>query len=137
MQIASISSMAPIGQQTILSNTAATNTSKSISSVSATASSTTATTAAASTTSTTSTTSSSRSSSGGGGGGGASAASSTAETLAAVYSTTVDGKSYSGSVEKTNGEYTASVANLPGASASGSSVASAENALGIIISVLA
>jgi len=57
--------------------------------------------------------------------------------LAAVYSTTVDGKSYSGSVEKSNGTYTASVANLPGASASGSSVASAENALGIIISVLA
>ena len=60
-----------------------------------------------------------------------------AEVLAAVYSTTVDGKSYSGSVEKSNGTYTASVANLPGASASGSSVASAENALGIIISVLA
>lgn len=58
-------------------------------------------------------------------------------TLAAVYSTTVAGKSYSGSVEESGGEYEASVANMPGARASGSSVQSAENNLDIKIDTLA
>lgn len=48
------------------------------------------------------------------------------ETLAAVYSTTVGGKQYTGDIEQSGAEYTASVANLPGVSASGSSVIDAE-----------
>jgi hypothetical protein len=56
--------------------------------------------------------------------------------LAAVYSTTVDGKTYSGSVEESGGEYTASVANLAGASASGSSIEAAEDNLGTVIDTL-
>ena len=58
-------------------------------------------------------------------------------TLAAVYTTTVAGKSYSGSVVESDGEYEASVPNLPGASASGSSVESAENNLAVVIDALA
>jgi predicted RNase H-like HicB family nuclease len=57
-------------------------------------------------------------------------------TLAASYSTTVGGKNYSGSVEESGGTYVASVGNLPGASASGSSVQSAENNLSIKIDEL-
>jgi hypothetical protein len=45
------------------------------------------------------------------------------------YSTTVAGKQYSGSVQESNGEYTASVSGLAGASASGSSITAAENNL--------
>jgi predicted RNase H-like HicB family nuclease len=45
------------------------------------------------------------------------------------YSTTVAGKQYSGSVEESDGEYTASVSSLAGATASGSSVTAAENNL--------
>jgi predicted RNase H-like HicB family nuclease len=56
--------------------------------------------------------------------------------MAGVYSTTVAGKSYAGSVEESAGEYTASVANLPGASASGSSLESAENSLTQVIDEL-
>jgi len=48
---------------------------------------------------------------------------------AVSFSTTVGGKQYSGSVEETNGQYTASVSNMPGASATGPSVIAAENAL--------
>jgi len=44
-------------------------------------------------------------------------------------STTVAGKQYSGSVEEAGGEYTASVPNVSGATASGSSVDAAENNL--------
>jgi hypothetical protein len=58
------------------------------------------------------------------------------ETLAAVYSTSVGGKNYSGSVEESDGEYTASVADLAGASASGSSIESAENNLGTVLDTL-
>jgi hypothetical protein len=58
------------------------------------------------------------------------------QTLAALYSTIVGGQSYSGSVEESNGEYTATVANLPNASASGSSLESVENDLGTIIDTL-
>jgi predicted RNase H-like HicB family nuclease len=56
--------------------------------------------------------------------------------FAAVYTTTIAGKSYSGSVEQSNGEYIGSVPNLPGASASGSSIQSAENNLGAIIDTI-
>ena len=47
--------------------------------------------------------------------------------MATSFSTTVAGKQYSGSVEHSNGEYTASVSGV--ASASGSSKTSAENNL--------
>jgi predicted RNase H-like HicB family nuclease len=57
--------------------------------------------------------------------------------LAASYSTTVAGKNYSGSVEESGGTYTASVPDVPGASASGSSVQSAENNLNIKLDILA
>jgi hypothetical protein len=43
------------------------------------------------------------------------------------YSTTIAGKQYSGSVEESGGQYTASVPNLAGATASGSSLAAAES----------
>jgi hypothetical protein len=58
------------------------------------------------------------------------------DILAAVYTTTVSGKNYSGSVEQSNGEYIGTVPNLPGASASGSSIQSAENNLGAVIDTL-
>jgi hypothetical protein len=45
------------------------------------------------------------------------------------FSTTVGGKQYSGSVDESGGQYTASVSSLPGVSASGPSVIAAENAL--------
>jgi hypothetical protein len=66
-----------------------------------------------------------------------SSASAAEQTLAAVYSATIGGRTYSFSVEESNGEYTASVANLPGASASGSSIEAAENDLGTVIDTLA
>ena len=46
-----------------------------------------------------------------------------------AFSTTVNGKSYSGDVTYSNGEYVASDSNLAGASATGSSVEAAENNL--------
>jgi predicted RNase H-like HicB family nuclease len=49
--------------------------------------------------------------------------------LVASYSTTVAGKQYSGSVQESDGEYTASVSTLAGATASGSSIQAAENNL--------
>jgi len=73
--------------------------------------------------------------SGGGGGGGASV-SSEEEELVTSYTTTVAGKSYSGSVEKSGSQYTASVGNLAGATASGSSAAAAENNLTVKIDEL-
>jgi len=89
------------------------------------------------------TTSSSATASGGGASHKSSQAQSTSNSeaaeasLAAVYSTTVNGTTYSGSVEESGGQYTASIANLPGASASGSSIQAAENNLGSIIDTLA
>jgi hypothetical protein len=53
--------------------------------------------------------------------------------LVSSYSTTVGDKHYSGSVSKSNGQYTASVSGLNGASASASSAQAAENALTIRI----
>jgi predicted RNase H-like HicB family nuclease len=49
--------------------------------------------------------------------------------LDSSFSTTVSGKTYSASVEESNGEYVASVSGLAGASASGSSETAAENNL--------
>jgi len=49
----------------------------------------------------------------------------------------VNGKSYSGSVEESDGTYTASVPSVPGAVASGSSVDAAENNLTVVLDVLA
>lgn len=62
-------------------------------------------------------------------GGGGAAAAATAEMLVSGYSTTVNGTRYSGSVVQSGSEYTASVASLPGATASGTSMAAAENNL--------
>jgi hypothetical protein len=61
---------------------------------------------------------------------------SSADAVAAAYSVTVGGKSYGASVAESGGTYTASVANLPGASASGSSVAAAEANLNAKVSAL-
>jgi hypothetical protein len=58
-------------------------------------------------------------------------------TIAASYSTTVAGKSYAASVEESEGVYTASVPMPPGLSASGSSIASAELNLSIVLDTLA
>jgi predicted RNase H-like HicB family nuclease len=55
---------------------------------------------------------------------------------ATSFSTTVAGKQYSGSVNQSNGQYTASIPGLAGASASGSSISAAENALYIRIDEL-
>ena len=57
-------------------------------------------------------------------------------TVAASYSETVAGKNYPGSVEESGGAYIASVPNPPGASASGSSVESAENNLNLKLDAL-
>jgi predicted RNase H-like HicB family nuclease len=56
--------------------------------------------------------------------------------MASSYSTTVAGKQYSGSVEESAGEYTATVPSLSGATASGSSVEAAENNLDVRIDEL-
>ena len=69
-------------------------------------------------------------------GGGGAAAAATAETLISSYSTTVNGTRYSGSVEQSGSEYTASVSGLPGASATGTSAQAAENNLSIRIDEL-
>jgi predicted RNase H-like HicB family nuclease len=50
-------------------------------------------------------------------------------TAATSFSTTVNGKQYSGSVQESDGEYTASASGLTGASATGSSAQAAENNL--------
>jgi hypothetical protein len=64
----------------------------------------------------------------------AAAANAAQETLVTTYSTTVGGTQYSGDVEQTGGEYTASIGGLVGASATGSSVLGVENSLSIRIS---
>jgi predicted RNase H-like HicB family nuclease len=48
---------------------------------------------------------------------------------ATSYSTTVGGTQYSGSVQESGGEYTASVPNLQGATATGATEQAAENNL--------
>jgi hypothetical protein len=68
---------------------------------------------------------------------GASASSGAAEEMQETsFSTTVAGTQYSGSVAESGGEYVASVASLSGATASGSSLISAENSLTIRIDEL-
>jgi hypothetical protein len=52
-------------------------------------------------------------------------------TAIATHSTTVAGKTYAESVEKLGEDYVVSVPNPPGASASGSSIESAENNLNL------
>jgi hypothetical protein len=137
MQIAAISSITPIGQATpsLAKPSAASRTTQASTS----AAPKTATTAHAPAAQPSSAPASAGKSSAHAGAAASqsSSASAAEQTLAAVYSTTVGGKSYSGSVEETNGEYTATIANLPGASASGSSIASAENNLGTVIDTLA
>lgn len=49
--------------------------------------------------------------------------------MAASYTTTVSGKTYSGTVTETDGVYEVSIPNVSGATASGSSIQSAENNL--------
>lgn len=72
------------------------------------------------------------------GGGGGAGSSTTQQLITDTYTTTVGGKSYSGSVqEQPGGGYVASIPNLPGATASGSSVLAAEANLGSIIDALA
>lgn len=56
--------------------------------------------------------------------------------MAAAYSTSVGGKTYSGSVSETGGVYEVSVPNMPGAHASGSSIQAAENNLNMRIDEL-
>jgi predicted RNase H-like HicB family nuclease len=65
------------------------------------------------------------------GGGGASATGSSVaeETQDFSYSTSVAGQQYWGSVDRSGGEYTASVPNLAGATAAGLSEQEAENNL--------
>jgi predicted RNase H-like HicB family nuclease len=63
-------------------------------------------------------------------------ASASAALISSSYSTSVGGKSYSGSITQSNGTYTVSVPNLPGASVSGSSLQAAENALTVRIDTL-
>jgi len=53
-----------------------------------------------------------------------------------TYSTTVQGRSYVGSVAPTDGQYEASVSELPGANASGASVDLAETNLNNLIDFL-
>jgi predicted RNase H-like HicB family nuclease len=60
-----------------------------------------------------------------------------ANLVSQTYTTTVAGKSYSASVQESNGEYVISVPNLPGATATASTAQAAENALTIKIDVLA
>lgn len=62
-------------------------------------------------------------------GGAASAASILAKDFATVYTATIAGKLYSGSVSKSDGDYVASVPSVTGAIASGSSQQLAENNL--------
>lgn len=69
-----------------------------------------------------------------GGSGGVAAA--VASDTATVYTTTVAGEQYSGSVAESDGQYTASVPNLPDASATGTTQQTAENNLDIRIDEL-
>ena len=57
--------------------------------------------------------------------------------LTISYSTSVAGKSYSGSVEESDGTYTASVMTVPEAVATGSSIESADTNLTAVIDALA
>jgi len=58
------------------------------------------------------------------------------DALISGYSTTVGGKQYAASILETGGEYTASIANVPGATATGTTEQAAENNLNIRIDEL-
>ena len=131
MQISSISSMPPIG-----ANTSTPTAPRSSSSATVSAAAPPSAPATKPTTQSSSAAVSSPSSSGGSSSAPSASSSAQAAALSAVYSDTVGGKSYSGSVAESNGEYVASVPNLPGASANGSSVQSAENNLNTVIDAL-
>ncbi len=66
-----------------------------------------------------------------------SASSSVAATLAGYYSAKLNGKSYSGNVEESDGTYTASVMTVPISVASGPSIDLAESNLTVVIDALA
>lgn len=57
--------------------------------------------------------------------------------IAAEYSARAGGKTYSANVDRSAEGYSATVANLPGASASGNSIQQVENNLGNLISFFA
>jgi hypothetical protein len=59
-----------------------------------------------------------------------------ANLVSQIYSTTVSGKSYSGSIEQSGGQYVISIPNVPGATASASTAQAAENALTLKIDIL-
>jgi hypothetical protein len=59
-----------------------------------------------------------------------------ASLVSQIYSTTVAGKSYSGSINQSGGQYVISIPNVPGATASASTVRAAENALTLKIDIL-
>jgi len=72
------------------------------------------------------------------GGGGGSSSGAAQQLITDTYTTTVGGKSYTGSVQQQpGGGYIASIPNLPGATATGASLQAAENNLGAIIDALA
>jgi predicted RNase H-like HicB family nuclease len=58
------------------------------------------------------------------------------ETLVGTYSTTVAGTQYAGSVEEQDGSYVASVLNVSGATATGTSMIDAEDNLTVRIDEL-
>ena len=93
-------------------------------------------TASTSTTSTAATSPAKTTSSRSGGGGGGGSSSATQAMMVSSYSTTVAGKQYAGSVDESNGQYTASVPGLAGASASAGSAQAAEDALTLRIDEL-
>jgi len=66
----------------------------------------------------------------------ASAAAASAEQMIGVYSTTVGGQQYSGTVEESDGVYTVSVQNIPYATATGANEMAAENNLNSAIDEL-
>jgi hypothetical protein len=61
-------------------------------------------------------------------------ASQVSSLMTTSFSVSVGGTNYSGSVSDSNGEYSATVAGVTGVSGSGSSEASAENALEMSLS---
>ena len=59
-----------------------------------------------------------------------------ASLVSQIYSTTVAGKSYSGNINQSGGQYVISIPNVPGATASASTAQAAENALTLKIDIL-
>jgi hypothetical protein len=56
--------------------------------------------------------------------------------VAGIFSTTIKGKNYSGSIEDSGNEYIGSVSNVPGASAAGPNVQFVEISLGQMVDTL-